>query len=220
MRGRRLLGDQLLEIPADGGTPRVIWDAFEAFEPDLGRSYPLNYLQGDPDIEDWTHGNGVSYVAAEDAVLLSMPGLEAVLSVDRATGASKWVVAGLVDGLDHAGDGTLIQQPHSVEALEDGGVLVFNRGDWMAGTSCSRVVEIDLDLDAGTAASTSTYTGPDCESVPFLGNAERLPSGGTLVTFSSSGILDVADPSGGTAWRVRTGLGSALGFGTYAPGLP
>ena len=218
--GRRLLGDQLIEVPADGGEPRVIWDAFEAFAPDLGRSYPLNYLQGDPEIEDWTHANGIAHDAENDAVLVSLPGLEAVLSVDRTTGAPNWVLSSEVEGLAQDGDEPLIEQPHSVEATSDGGLLVFNRGDWVNGTSCSRAVEIDLDLDARTAVAASTYTGPECESVAFLGNAEHLPGGGTLVTFSSSGLIDVVDTSGATAWRVRTSLGAGLGFATHVAALP
>jgi hypothetical protein len=214
---RRILGDTVLEL-RPGEEARVLWDGFAHFAPDLSVRYPRGYLPANPDLEDWTHANGISYDADQDLILVSIPGIEGLVAIDRQTGAQRYVLAAREAGVEMAGDDDLIHQPHSVAPI-DGGLLIFNRNDWAGGTDCSEAVDLALDLEGNTATQTWAYSGPDCQHVAFLGNAERLQSGGTLVCFSSAGVLDLADPSGQTAWRLGLPAGAALGFATAVPRL-
>ena len=45
-----------------------------------------------------------------------------------------------------------------------------------------------------------------------LGDADRLPNGNTLVTWSSLGQIDEVSPGGDVLWRLNTALGAAIGY--------
>jgi hypothetical protein len=215
--GRRLLGDTVERVEADGSQTRL-WSAFDHFDPDLAFSYPKGFLPQEPEVEDWSHVNGISYDEDSDGILVTIPAVNGVASIDAASGEQRWAVAGRGGDFELVDGPQLINLPHSAEATPTG-LLVFNRNDWIGGTSCSEAVDIDLDLNTLQAVEASHYAGPDCQKVGFLGNASRLDDGSTLVAWSSAGLVDVANPDGQLAWRVRVDFGAAVGFATYAPSL-
>lgn len=214
IEGRRFAGDHIVERDADG-TERVVWSVWDWFAPDLERAWPHLYL-ADPDVEDWSHINGLAYAAEEDAYYVTMTFNDGIARIDRATGALTWVLANS-DSDFVWGDDRLVQQPHGVQRLDDGGLLVFNRGYYGDPGSRSEAVEITLDQSAWTADRRWTYADPGGIKVLFLGSAQRLDSGNTLISWSSAGQLDEVTPDGQLVGRLSTAIGSAIGFCVRVP---
>lgn len=211
--GRKLMGDRLIERAPDG-TERVVWNAWDHFSPDLTRSYN-RYYAPDPEVEDWSHINGLHYDAAEDAYYLTMSYQSTIVKIDRQSGDQLWSLSE-----EGAGDfstsvrNDLLSLPHSVQPI-DGGVLVFNRTAVQpSDVGCSFVNEIQLDEDTWEASSGWRYDGEECLLVPFLGSAQRLIAGNTLISWTTAGQLDEVTPDGASAWRVNTAFGAGVGFAT------
>ncbi len=215
--GRKLLGDTIRELAPDG-TERVVWSAWDDFSPDLAKTYP-NLYPADVTVEDWTHINGIAYDADEDDVYVTATFNNAVIRVDRATGELVWWVSDYQGGDFTNVDGAqLMTLPHSVQRV-DGGITVFSRGNPADPEACSEVVDIALDEVTWEARERWSYTAPDCLLVPYLGGAERLPGGNTLVSWTTAGRLDEVTPDGALAWQVGTSIGAAFGFSTRAERL-
>ena len=117
------------------------------------------------------------------------------------------------------GDTIVELSPEGVERI-DGGVLAFSRGRMGVPGECSEAVELTIDQDAREVRRAWNYTSPDCISVSYLGGAERLPGGNTLITWTTAGQIDQITPDGRQAWTVNTAIGNGIGFTTWVPELP
>jgi hypothetical protein len=218
IEGRRILGDTVREVAPDG-TERVVWNVWDHFTPDLDQPYPNLYVL-DPTVEDWSHINGIHYDAASDDIYVTTTFNDGVIRIDRATGEQIWTLSNNPDDSDFRVPPTgepFLALPHSVQVI-DGGVLVFNRGVPSA-ESCSEAVDVALDETAFTAEIVWAHASADCLLVPFLGSAERLAGGNTLIAWTSNGRLDEVTPEGDIAWQVSTALGAAFGFSTRIASL-
>ncbi len=210
--GRKILADTVVERAPDGAE-RVVWTAWDSFEPDLSVTWPSMY-PADPTVEDWTHINGMSYRPDQDAIYLTMTFNSGVAKIDRASGRLDWVVSDQ-DGDFAMSEPDLVQMPHSAVRLEDGGLLVFNRGDiGHIDEGAAFVVELALDEGSWTAEPRWTYTSPDELIVAFLGSAQRLGNGNTLIAWSSAGEVSEVTPDGEVAWQIGSNIGAAFGFST------
>lgn len=210
--GRKLMGQRLIERDPDG-TERVLWNAWDYFSPDLSLAYG-RYYSSDPEVEDWTHINGIYYDAAEDAYYLTMTYQSTVLKIDGETGEQIWALTdgGTGDFANPASE-EFLAYPHSAQPV-DGGVLVFNRSNFELGSGCSHADEIQLNEESWEASLRWQYGPDECLLVPFLGSAQRLPAGNTLIAWTTAGQLDEVTPDGAIAWRVNTAFGAGVGFAT------
>lgn len=91
----KVLGDEVLEFQPDG---KVVWRwrAFEHLDPfRIGYSTFEGYWikRGFPNTVDWTHTNAVLYDARDNSVIISMRHQDAIMKIDRASGAVKWILA-------------------------------------------------------------------------------------------------------------------------------
>lgn len=217
MEGRRILGDSILVRSPDGEVTQV-WSSFDQFVPDLSRTYPTGFTADDPPLEDWSHVNSLAYDPVDDAFLVTETEPPAVVKVDRATGAAHWVLmTGSPDFDGVARD--LVEFPHSVQQLDDG-VLVFNRSQLDRSETCSRFTDVVLDPDAGRVVSHADWMGAVCRQNGFLGGAERLASGSTVVTWSSYGLIEEVAPDGTVLASLGMPIGAGFGFGVFEPTLP
>ncbi|MES2638384.1 MAG: aryl-sulfate sulfotransferase [Myxococcota bacterium] len=203
VEGERYLGDRLLEVDTNGAT-RTVWNVWDHYTPDLTREWMAGFYQPDREVLDWSHVNGLSYDATEDAYFVSMTFNESVARIERSTGQMTWVLS----------DPETIGMPHSVQFLGET-ALVFNRGSARDPDTCSNATEIRI-ADGEVVWS---YESEECVLVPFLGSALRLPEGNTLVDWSSAGQLDEVTPTGELLWRVSLNLGAAFGFADRAGSL-
>jgi hypothetical protein len=214
--GDRIRGDRILELRPDGEVVEV-WNIFDDYPHTLGTTTVSS--------DSWSHSvelahaNGLTYDAYENAYLVSLPDLGTVASVDAETGALNWRLGEESDFNESgvSGDLKMVDMPHSVQMLDDGHVLLFNRrnlGD------CSGAVEVELSGDQATAVW--EHASEKCVLVVFLGEAHRLDDGDTLMMWSSAGMLDIVGPTGNVRWRMSMDLGAGLGFvdETLSLGVP
>ncbi|MGD0242336.1 MAG: aryl-sulfate sulfotransferase [Streptosporangiaceae bacterium] len=121
----------------------------------------------------------------------SLRSVSAVIIIDRASGEVTW----------RLGPDTVAQQ-HCPSELPDGSLLLFDNGTFRAGESVtySRVIEVDRR----TRAITWEYrhSPPENFFTPFMGSAQRLPNGNTLVTESAFGrIFEVTRDGQEVCWE-------------------
>jgi hypothetical protein len=223
---RRILGDSIVELDSEGNE-RVVWSVFDSYEPDLSLSYATTSLGPEKDLEDWSHGNGLAYDAEQDDYLISVFGLGSLLRIDRQTGTTAWILSDSHGDFASSTDDLLVQGTHSVEAVEEDRVLIFNRNvpnplDEEADPldeRCSEALEIELNTETGEATKVWSYGTDECVLVVYFGEAIRLENGNTLVIFSSSGQVSETNSAGETVWQINTDLGAAFGFGSRQDSL-
>ncbi|AUG81439.1 hypothetical protein CFP65_6801 [Kitasatospora sp. MMS16-BH015] len=180
--GTTVWADTITEVGEDGAV-RWHWRAADHLD---RAEYPLH-----PDYarEHWPLVNSVTPLA-DGNVLASLRSVSAVVVISRATGEVLW----------RSAPGTLAQQHHPTE-LADGRLLVFDNGVFRPGHDVpfSRVVEIDRE----SGEVVWEYQDPARESffAPFMGSAQRLANGNTLVTDSPAGRLFEVTPEGYLCWE-------------------
>lgn len=180
--GTTVWADTITEVGADGVT-RWTWRAAEHLD---RAAYPLHPAYAR---EHWPLINSVTPLA-DGNVLASLRSVSAVVVISRATGEVLW----------RSRPGTVSQQ-HNPTELDDGRLLVFDNGVFRPGHDVpySRVVEIDRVGDEVVWE----YHDPARESffAPFMGAAQRLPNGNTLVTDSPAGRLFEVTAGGYLCWE-------------------
>ncbi|WP_328806386.1 aryl-sulfate sulfotransferase [Streptacidiphilus fuscans] len=180
--GTTVWADTITEVGPDGST-RWTWRAAEHLD---RAAFPLH-----PDYarEHWPLINSVTPLA-DGNVLASLRSVSAVVVISRSTGEILW----------RTEPGTVSQQ-HCPTELDDGRLLVFDNGVFRPGHDVpySRVVEIDRN-DGRVAWE---YHDPAKESffAPFMGAAQRLPGGNTLVTDSPAGRIFEVTADGYLCWE-------------------
>lgn len=200
--GVRIRGDRILEVGLDGELVEV-WNMFDDYPHDLGPTSVSSDPFG-PSVE-WAHANGLNYDPAEDAYLVSLHEIGVIASVDAASGALNWRLG--EGGEYESGPRKVVDSPHSVQVLDDGNVLLFNR---RGVGECSGAVEVEFVGDHADVVW--EHASEECVLVVFLGEALRLPDGDTLMMWSSSGMLDIVGPNGDLRWRMSLDLGAGFGF--------
>ncbi|MES2642254.1 MAG: aryl-sulfate sulfotransferase [Myxococcota bacterium] len=214
--GRVIVGDTIVEIDADG-VSHIVWSVFDDFVPDP-RSVMENQYPGDPTIPDWSHVNGITYDAVSDDYYVTMTWNSGVARIDRGTGALVWMLSDEGGDFADTGDTRMVWLPHSVQPT-DTGLLLFNRGDPRDPTSCSEATDLVLDEALGTASRSGGLSSERCLLITFLGSAQRLPGGNTLIGWSTAGQIDEYTPDGQLAGRFSTNIGAGFGFAGWVPTL-
>lgn len=207
----KVLGDKVVVVEP-GGAISTVWSAFDTFEFDQNGSWSTGFYGADPEVADWTHVNSVSWTPDGEGLLVTMTAFSGVARIDAANGETEWVYGDVVGDFPHSP--TVVSAPHSAEQLDDGQVLLFNRGDYAQHPldACSWAGEVSFDAEAHTVTEGARWIGVDCLLVTFLGNAKRLPGDLTLVDWTSSGRLEQYTRSGEVVWSVS--LAAGYGFGT------
>lgn len=199
-------GDRL--VVTDGTNMEVLWSVLDA----LGPSMPYEVVEpgGDFASVDFAHCNGLSH--DDEGFLMTMGDLDGVVHVGP-DGGTEWVLRADSPDFD-LGPGGIVM-PHSAMAVE-GGVVVFNRGREVGGeTTCANATVFSLDTDAHHAEVAWSVTSDPCLVIPFLGHAQRLASGETLVDYSSAGLLQQVEADGSVTFVANLQAGSAFGFAMH-----
>jgi hypothetical protein len=174
--------DVIKEVDASGNLTWS-WRAAEHLDP---ARYPLqpHYRR-----EHWPLINGVCPLA-DGTVAASLRSVSAVIIIDRASGEISWRL-----GRD------VLAQQHCPSELPDGSLLLFDNGTFRTGQSVtySRVIEVDRRSRAVTWEYRDSP--PENFFTPFMGGAQRLPNGNTLVTESAFGRIFEVDRGGQVCWE-------------------
>ncbi len=194
-------GDQFVEIDADG-FGRVIWDAFDALTVVRNNGWTSGIIPG---AEDWTHTNGLAYDPVADTIVASLYFPEEVVKVERATGATDWVLGG-TDNTFTFPNGAQFGPQHAPE-LTASGLRLFDNYD-MSG---SRVVELALDESALTATQTWSWGPTTPLWTPILGDVHRYDDGSALSAWGLTGDVLAVDGAGGSAGEWLAGAGDVVG---------
>lgn len=211
--GTLIEGDRLLKVGPDGDVVEI-WNMFDDYPHEFG---PTTLSTDEGDYREWAHANGLAYDEGNHAYLLSLPNIRVVASIDVETRGLNWRLGDRGD-FTETGLGSLgvVDMPHSVQLLDDGNVLLFNRGIEL---NCSYAAEVALSMEAGTADLVWDHASASCLTVAFLGEALRLPDGDTVIVWSSSGTLDIVSPEGDLRWRMALDFGAGFGFVEHATQL-
>jgi len=199
--GATVYADVIKEVDATGAVTWS-WRAAEHLDPAL---YPLqpHYRR-----EHWPLINGV-YPLADGTIAASLRSVSAVIIIDRTDGEIAW----------RLGPDTVAQQ-HCPSELPDGSLLLFDNGTFRTGESVtySRVIEVDRR----TRAITWQYrdSPPENFFTPFMGSAQRLPNGNTLVTESAFGRIFEVTRDGAVCWEYVVPYFSAYQDGEAARLFP
>lgn len=212
----KVLGDKVVVIDPDGAQT-TLWSAFDAIEFDETESWPTGFYAADPTVADWSHVNSVSWTPDGADLTVTMRAFSGVARIAGETGEMLWMYGDSIGNFASAPE--LVSAPHSAEVLDDGHVLLFNRGDFLEHPldACSWASEVTFDPEVGGVAESVRWFGTDCLLVTFLGNAKRLPGDLTLVDWSSAGRLEQLARSGEAVWSVALNAGYGFGTADFAP---
>ncbi|PRH77384.1 aryl sulfotransferase [Streptomyces solincola] len=174
--------DTITEVDADGNT-LWSWRAADHLDRD---AYPLH-----PDYarEHWPLINSVTPLD-DGTVLASLRSVSAVVVIDRSDGRIVW----------RTEPGTVSQQ-HAPTELPGGNLLVFDNGVFRPGCDVPYTRVVEIERPGGTVVW--EYHDPARESffAPFMGSAQRLANGNTLVTDSPAGRLFEVTADGYLCWE-------------------
>jgi len=159
------------------------WKSWEHLDP---ADFPIHPIF---DRYHWPLINGL-FLTRAGLVLMSLRTTSGVIAVDPASGDVIWRIL-------HP----IVAQQHAPVELENGRILVFDNGNLRPGVTSphSRVIEVD----PATGTVEWEYADPLRPSffAPYMGNAERLENGNTLITESSFGRLFEVTPGGEVVWE-------------------
>jgi hypothetical protein len=148
---------------------------------------------------DLDHPNSIDF-DADGNYIVSYRNLGLVMKIDARTGAVLWRLGGPASDFTFVNDeqGGFSAQ-HSARIVGDGRLLLYDNG-WRHSPAETRAVEYKLDLNARTATQLWEYRSSSF--TPFMGSAQRLASGETLVGLSSGDAVRV-DARGNEVSRSR-----------------
>lgn len=183
------LGHQLIrESPP--GTVQFLWDAWDHYtiadwiEP-TGVAPPF----------DFDHPNSLAF-DLDGNYIVSFRHLGAVVKLDAQTGATMWQLGGRLNQFAIRGDPLNgFTGQHSVRILDNGHLLMYDNG-LRHNPPHTRAVEYALDVGNKTATMVWEYEPSPVIFTPFVGSAQRLANGHTLVGFGVAGQIHEVDAGG------------------------
>ncbi|MHC5307957.1 aryl-sulfate sulfotransferase [Bartonella sp. LJL80] len=159
------------------------WSAAEHLAPE---DYPVHPIF---DNRHWPLINGLGETR-DGLVLMSLRVTSGVIAVDKKTNKVVWRI-----GPD------ILAQQHTPVEMADGSILVFDNGNIRSGVTSphSRAVQIN----PLTGETVWEYTDPVRPSFfsPYMGSAQRLWNGNTLICESAFGRLFEVTPDGTLVWE-------------------
>jgi hypothetical protein len=161
---------------------------------------------------DWVHTNGLAWSPDDDSILASLRHQDGVVKVSRSTGELIWILGPPAnwEGFEQylltpvGDDFAWSYHQHAPMVTPDGTVLLFDNGNNRASPftgeprldavdNYSRAVEYAIDEEAMTVTQVWQYgegLGADTMYSAFVGDADRLDNGNTLVTFGALCSID------------------------------
>ncbi|ORX90488.1 PQQ repeat-containing enzyme [Basidiobolus meristosporus CBS 931.73] len=180
--GGKVYSDIIKEVDADNNE---IW-SWRAFEHLPKETFPL---QAHYPREHWPLINTV-YPLKDGNILASLRSVSAVIIIERSTGKVIWHL-----------DSNVVAQQHNANELDNGNILIFDNGAFRTGESVnfSRIIEVDRE----TKQIVWEYRDPQMEAffTPFMGGAQRLGNGNTLITEAAFGRIFEVTKDGQLCWE-------------------
>jgi hypothetical protein len=177
-----IYGDCIKHVDPRTGSVLWSWKAIEHLTP---AKFPLqSYAR-----EHWPLINSV-WPLRDGNVLASLRSVSAVVIIERATGDVIWHL-----------DSTVVAQQHCASELDDGSILIFDNGVFRHNESFpySRVIQVERE----TKQIVWEYKDPHPMTFfsPFMGGAQRLQNGNTLITEAAFGRIFEVTSEGKICWE-------------------
>mgnify|MGYP001309941051 FL=1 len=201
----------------------IFWNIFDHIspsdrtKPDSNRTLPGNPVWGgcdrDRKVQDWSHGESIS-MAEDGSVLASFRHLDQIISISPDFNSVQWRLGGPGSDFTFPDARDRFYHQHSVVALPNGNVLLFDNGNHRPeteGREYSRALELSLNMSTMTATKVWEYRHePDIFSV-CCSSVSRLDNGNTLILFGSvfgdlccrPYVIVEVTSNGKVAWKVR-----------------
>ncbi|EXJ60250.1 hypothetical protein A1O7_04402 [Cladophialophora yegresii CBS 114405] len=165
--------------PADKGKVLFHWRAIDHLDPEKFPLHP-HFAR-----EHWPLINSVQLLK-DGNILASLRSVSAVVVISRETGEIMWHL-----------DSTVVAQQHCASELDDGSILIFDNGTfrYRESSTYSRVIQVDR----ATKKIVWEYRDrsmPNAFFSPFMGGAQRLKNGNTLITEAVFGRMFEVTPAG------------------------
>lgn len=155
---------------------------------------------------DWIHGNAVVYDAREDVMYYNSRHLSRIIKIDYGTGDIIWNLGfDMPSGDVNFGD-DLFSMQHAVEILENGNLLMFDNGNRRGHSFClppqPYSTAVELAVNPGEPEPVEEVWRHTLDLfAPFVGDADRLPNGNTLITAGAvQRVFEVAE-DGSLVWE-------------------
>jgi Arylsulfotransferase (ASST) len=209
---QRWYGQRIVEIDRQGD---VVW-SWNPFD-HLSTLDFDECIMETPDgngLYDWTHANAAHYDAVENVVYYSSRHLSRIVKIDYATGEVIWnfgleMPSGDVDFGDD-----LFSFQHAPEVQPNGNLLLYDNGNRRGHSFCtspnpySSAVEFKIDPDADPPV-VEVWRFEHAYS-SFVGDADRLPNGNTLVDAGGRGLVMEVTPDGEVVWELCAAPGATF----------
>ena len=150
---------------------------------------------------DFPHLNALD-IDEDGNILVSARHLSETTKINRNTGEIIWRLSGRQSSFTFLNDplnGTSYQ--HNISALGNGRYMVFDNGN-NHNPQVSRAVEYQLNLTNMTATTVWQFRDTPEEFSDFMGNAQRLPNGNTMINWVYDKIVEV-DSNGGKHFEMN-----------------
>jgi arylsulfate sulfotransferase len=225
-----VIGDVVIEMQPDGTIVKR-WPLLDILDPlriGWGSLTPFWDLRAYTHLprgtKDWSHANTVVHDPRDDSLVVCLRHQDAIVKIDRATLAVKWILGPRAGWRGDLADKVLkpearLEWPyhaHGVKFTPQGTLLVFDNGNCRAmppdrpqpaSDSYSRAVEYAIDEQAGTIRQVWSHdgNGPDRFFSAFVGDADWLPQTGNVL-ITDGGRLEshsgepVGEPPGAVQW--------------------
>lgn len=204
---QRVNGDTVIEFTPEG---QIVWQ-WSAFDhlPITRIGYHLTdpywWVRGFKGNLDWTHGNGISYDAKDDSVIIYLKHQDAAFKISRKTGEIVWIFGDTTDWpevlqsklLMKSGDFRWPYHAHNPRLTPTGNYVLYENGQFgtrpfsgiepiTPNEGFSRAVEYRIDENAMTVeqvwASHTEKSGDTCFA-PGMGDVHVLPHTGNALVF-------------------------------------
>jgi hypothetical protein len=176
---------------------------------------------------EFSHGNSLAYLPEDDAYLVMLRWLDALVKVDRASGEIVWVFGGEHDMFTGNDADRFIHGHFSDAWKEPDGlhVLIVDNNDPPPGLTpadvgYSRYTEFVLDQTAMTFERTWVYQSDKFENL--LGDIRRIPIEGCdnlLISFSAQGRIVEMTRANEIVWDIGLPLGNVTSRVHFLPDL-
>lgn len=202
---QRVNGDTVIEFTPDG---QIVWQ-WNAFEhlPITRVGYNLTdpywSVRGFKGNLDWTHGNGISYDAKDDAVIIYLKHQDAAFKISRASGEIVWIFGDPSDWpedlepklLRRIGDFRWPYHAHNPRLAPSGNYVLYENGQFgtrpfsgkapiTPNEAFSRAVEYRIDEHAMTVEQvweSHSFKSDDTCYAPGMGDVHVLPKTGNAL---------------------------------------
>lgn len=151
------------------------------------------------------YSNTVNWNPIDDTVTMSMPYIDTVVEIDRASGELVGQYGSAAGSYAFEPSSWSFEFNHFANITPNGTLLVSSH---MPGHETTEIpgdhafVEFEIDRDNERLIEKWLYHGTD-EWAMYKGMAMRLPNGNTLANYGTGGTIREITPDKRTAWRVK-----------------